>query len=66
MVLGAGMPDMRTWVGRLDQLGNASIDRSDQAPGTIVVGDVVALRSSLTRSDMSESTSEALVFGRQG
>ena len=40
VVLAASRPEMRQWVGRLDGLGDAPLpDR--EAPGTIVVGDVV-------------------------
>ena len=65
VILAAGTPRMRTWIGRLDQLGDASIDTRDDAPGTIVVGDVVRLSSSLTSANTIERTAEALVFGRQ-
>ncbi len=46
VVLAAGTPEMRTWRGRLDQLTRPSlgVDVGD-APGTIVVGRVVELRT---------------------
>ena len=34
---------MRTWIGRLDELGVAPVDAPDGAPGTIVVGEVANL-----------------------
>ena len=43
--LAAGSPQMRTWYGRLNELGTADLDTSDDAPGTIVIGDVVGIRS---------------------
>ena len=44
IVLAASRPEMQQWVGRLDRLGEAPLDGGD-APGTIVVGDVVGLGS---------------------
>ncbi len=42
IVLAASRPEMQAWVGRLDGLGDAPLDSGD-APGTIVIGDVVGL-----------------------
>ena len=42
VVLAASQPGMRHWTGRLDALGAAPLDGAD-APGTIVIGDVVSL-----------------------
>ncbi|MCY4078379.1 MAG: uroporphyrinogen-III C-methyltransferase [Acidobacteria bacterium] len=42
VVLAASRPEMQQWVGRLDDLGDAPLDGGD-APGTIVIGDVVGL-----------------------
>jgi uroporphyrin-III C-methyltransferase/precorrin-2 dehydrogenase/sirohydrochlorin ferrochelatase len=44
VVFGAAQPDARAWSGRLDALGEAPLPNTD-APGTIVVGPVVALAS---------------------
>ena len=43
IVLAASTPRMRMWSGRLDELGMATVDVSDGAPGTIVVGEVANL-----------------------
>ena len=66
VIQAAGTPRMRTWIGRLDQLGDACIDTRDQAPGTIVIGEVVGLRSSLIPAVASETTTEAMAFGHTG
>jgi uroporphyrin-III C-methyltransferase/precorrin-2 dehydrogenase/sirohydrochlorin ferrochelatase len=42
IVFGAAHADARTWSGRLDELGTASV-ADTSAPGTIVIGSVVAL-----------------------
>ncbi len=42
VITGASLPEEQQWVGRLDGLHDAPIDRDD-APGTIVIGDVVTL-----------------------
>ena len=65
VVLAAGTPRIRTWSGRLDQLGDACIDARDQAPGTIVIGDVVGLRSSLLPLNATDSTAEAVAVGQR-
>ena len=44
IVLAASQPEARHWIGRLDSLGDAPLDGGD-APGTIVIGDVVGLGS---------------------
>ena len=51
VVLAAGTRDMRTWSGRLDELGSAPIELTGRPPGTIVVGDVVGLRSLTTTAE---------------
>ena len=63
IVLAAGSPSMRTWYGRLDKLGGAGIDTADGAPGTIVVGDVVGLRSLLTDVGSTPLTAAAIAGG---
>ncbi len=65
VIVAAGTPRIRTWIGRLDQLGDACIDTRDQAPGTIVIGDVVGLRSSLLPLNATDSTAEALAVGQR-
>lgn len=61
IVLAAGTPHMRTWHGRLDELGAADIDPTDGTPGTIVVGDVVGLRSLVHRTGPTSLPAEAIV-----
>lgn len=68
LVMAAGGPHMRTWRGPLDALGtqDGEVIGSDGAPGTIVIGDIVALGSSLTRPTPRQ-TVEAVAMGlRQG
>ena len=62
----AGTPRMHTWAGRLDQLVDDRINTRDRAPGTIVVGDVVALRDSLIPAEASNTTTGAVVTGQGG
>mgnify|MGYP001471112470 CR=1 FL=1 len=45
IILAAGTRNMRTWSGRLDELGTTPVDSGVHLPGTIVIGDVVGLRS---------------------
>jgi len=47
VVRGASRPDATTWIGTLRDLATMSIDDSDPAPGTIVIGDVVDIGASL-------------------
>lgn len=62
VVLAAGTPSMRSWSGRLDELGPASLEAGG-APGTIVIGDVVGLRSLIHGSRADEPTAAAIAFG---
>ena len=62
VVLAAGTPAMRSWSGRLDELGHTSVDAGD-APGTIVIGDVVGLRSLTMGTRTDELTASAIAFG---
>jgi uroporphyrin-III C-methyltransferase len=43
IVLGAAMPDMQTWRGRLSELADADLEGASSLPGTIIVGEVAAL-----------------------
>ena len=43
IVCAASTPRAQTWVGRLDQVGAASLEASVDAPGTLAIGEVVAL-----------------------
>lgn len=63
VVLAAGTPDMRTWIGRLDELGRPSLGMElGDAPGTIIIGDVVGLRSLLHGAHPVESTAAAIAL----
>ncbi len=48
VLLGASTPAAGTWLGSLDGLGRAELSNADQAPGTIVIGQVAALSLHLT------------------
>jgi len=64
VVLAAGAPAMRTWRGPLQALGKDDVEAvgADGAPGTLVIGDVVALGSSL-RGRLPTPTRESVAFG---
>ena len=62
VVTGASQPEEQQWVGRLDGLGEAPVDRGG-IPGTIVIGDVVALGSRAADDGVAE-TVRALAPGR--
>ena len=47
VVMAAGTPDMATWVGRLEHLSEAVLGTPTGSPGTIVVGEVVRLCTSI-------------------
>ncbi len=63
VVLAAGTRDMRIWSGRLDELGAAPLDLSGRPPGTIVVGDVVGLRSLTTAAEPGGRPAPAAAAG---
>lgn len=63
VVLAAGTPDMEIWTGRLDRLASAPVETAGRPPGTIVVGDVVGLRSLTAAADRSALTAAAVAFG---
>ena len=64
VILAAGGPAMRTWRGPLHGLGKDDVAAvgADGAPGTLVIGDVVALGSS-AHETVPASTIEAVAFG---
>jgi siroheme synthase len=43
IVMNASQPDQRTWIGTLAGLGDAPDIDEHQAPGVLVIGEVVAL-----------------------
>jgi len=57
VVFAASTPRARTWVGTLDTLGTAPDATDTDAPGTIVIGDVVTLHTALA-SDAASHTDE--------
>ena len=59
IILAAGTRNMRPWCGRLDELGTAPVESGVHLPGTIVIGDVVGLRS-LPSAELAAS---AVAFG---
>jgi uroporphyrin-III C-methyltransferase len=47
IVMGASTPDSYLWTGFLEDLGRAPIPEESDAPGTLVIGEVVSVASSL-------------------
>ena len=66
VVTAASTPQMETWRGQLDDLGDAPVENTDDAPGTIVIGDVAALGGLITLDQTSSvlSTTEAIALDR--
>ena len=60
VVLAASTPRMRTWIGRLDELGVAPVDAPDGAPGTIVVGEVANLSTLVQGAQARAITPDAV------
>ena len=54
IVLAASTRNMRTWTGQLQELKTVVIDTTDGAPGTIIIGDVVGLRSLIANVEYLE------------
>lgn len=64
VVTGASLPDEQQWIGRLDGLRDAPVDR-DGVPGTIVVGDVVTLNAGTADNhDLVTEAVRAVALGR--
>lgn len=59
IVLAAGTPTTQVWQGRLDELGTEDIDTVGGIPGTIVIGDVVGIRSLLHKIEPTRLTAAA-------
>ena len=66
IILAAGTSRMQTWTGRLDELGQANLSTSGDAPGTIVVGDVVRFRPSHETSRDPVQLAEILEVPQNG
>jgi uroporphyrin-III C-methyltransferase / precorrin-2 dehydrogenase / sirohydrochlorin ferrochelatase len=56
VVLGASTADSYLWTGRLEELGGAPVPAESDAPGTLVIGDVVSVASSLHGLGMSSAS----------
>jgi uroporphyrin-III C-methyltransferase/precorrin-2 dehydrogenase/sirohydrochlorin ferrochelatase len=52
IVMSASQPDQRTWIGTLAELGNAPDIDEHQAPGVLVIGDVVTLSAACAATDI--------------
>ena len=59
IVRGASTPDADVWTGALAELGAATLAESHDAPGTLVVGEVVAIREALAGAPAEEAAEEA-------
>ena len=68
IILSAGTARMETWTGTLDELGQADFSASREGPGTIVVGDVVGLRTSggVSRAPVHVAATMALGLNGRG
>ncbi|HKZ33067.1 MAG TPA: uroporphyrinogen-III C-methyltransferase [Vicinamibacteria bacterium] len=61
VLLAAGTPRAHTWTGSLRELGSVPVPETlEDAPGTIVVGDVVTLATTAALSDELEGDARAL------
>ena len=67
VILAAGTSRMQTWTGRLDELGQTDLsDNNNNAPGTIVVGDVVGLRPSHEAGRATVRLAETMALRQNG
>ena len=66
IILSAGTSRMQTWTGTLDELGQADLPATGEAPGTIVVGDVVGLRPSVEARRATVRLAESIALGQNG
>jgi uroporphyrin-III C-methyltransferase/precorrin-2 dehydrogenase/sirohydrochlorin ferrochelatase len=65
ILLGASTPQAYTWTGALAELGETPLpDESVDAPGTLVVGDVVALAARIGGAELETLTAAAAGRGR--
>jgi uroporphyrin-III C-methyltransferase/precorrin-2 dehydrogenase/sirohydrochlorin ferrochelatase len=61
LLLAAGTPEAHAWTGTLAELGRASVPRTlADAPGTIVIGEVVTLAAAHAATEAQEGASHAL------
>ena len=66
IILSAGTSRMQTWTGTLEALGQADLSAHSDAPGTIVIGDVVALRASHDVGRATLQLAESIALGQSG
>ena len=66
IVIEAGTPQMDTWIGTLDNLRRTPVDPKGSGPGTIVIGDVVDLRSEIETGRAAQYFVNALALKHQG
>lgn len=57
VLMGASTPESYVWTGTLEDLGRAPIPEDSDAPGTLVIGEVVSVASSLQRLDCASERS---------
>lgn len=57
VLMGASTPESYVWTGTLDELGRAPIPEDSDAPGTLVIGVVVSVASSLQRLECASERS---------
>ena len=60
IIRAAGTSEMAVWVGTLDGLGSAPIDDASSQPGTMVIGDVVAVRARIAAGLSLDGRSDAV------
>jgi siroheme synthase len=61
VLLAAGTPRAHTWTGSLRELGRAPVPEAlEDAPGTIVIGDVVTLAAAVALPEELEGDARAL------
>src|SRR5262245_29229666 len=66
VLLGASTREAHTWTGRLADLGEAEVpEESIEAPGTLVIGDVVTLSSRIATSEIDALSAAAAGRGRR-
>lgn len=57
ILMGASTPDSYVWTGALEDLGGAPIPEESDAPGTLVIGEVVSVASSIQRLECTSERS---------
>ena len=63
VVTAASTPEMQTWSGQLDELATAPVASGSDGPGTIIIGEVVALRPLLAEDRRPLLTAKAIALG---